>query len=36
MVTPIDTVVTAKARVKKWSTGEGVFLPLVKRSRTIL
>ena len=27
MVTPI---VTAKTGVKKWSTGQGVFLPLVK------
>ena len=35
MVTPIGTVVTAKTGVKKWSTGQGVFLPLVKRSRTI-
>ena len=35
VVTPIRTVVTAKIRVKKWSTGQGVFLPLIKGSRTI-
>ena len=35
VVTPIRTVVTAKTGVKKWSTGQGVFLPLVKGSRTI-
>ena len=34
-VTPVGTVVTAKTGVKKWSTGQGVFLPLVKQSRTI-
>ena len=36
VVTPIGTVVTAKTGVKKWSTGQGVFLPLVKQSRTII
>ena len=36
VVTPIGTVVTAKTGVKKWSTGQGVFLPLVKQSRTAL
>ena len=35
VVTPKRTVVTAKTGVKKWSTGQGVFLPLVKGSRTI-
>ena len=35
VVTPMGTVVTAKTGVKKWSTGQGVFLPLVKQSRTI-
>ena len=36
MVTPIaSTVITAKTGFKKWSTGQGVFLPLVKQSRTI-
>ena len=29
------TVVTAKTGVKKWSTGQEVFLSLVKQSRTI-
>ena len=32
---PIGTVVTAKTGVKEWSTGQGVFLPPVKRSRII-
>ena len=36
VVTPIRTVVTAKTGVKKWSTGQGVFLPLVKGPRTTL
>ena len=42
VVTPLRTVVTAKTGVKKWSTGQGVFLPLdnfniaVKRSRAFL
>ena len=35
VVTPIGVVVTAKTGVKRWSTGQGVFLPLVKGSRTI-
>ena len=30
VVTPIRTVVTAKTGVKKWSTIQGVFSPLVK------
>ena len=35
-VTPVGTVVTAiKTGVKKWSTGQGVFLPLVKQLMTI-
>ena len=28
-------VVTAKTGIKKWSTGQGVFLSLAKQSRTI-
>ena len=35
VVTPIGTVGTAKTGVKKWLTGQGVFLSLVKQSRTI-
>ena len=27
VVTPIHTVVTAKTGVKKWSSGQGIFLP---------
>ena len=29
-VTPICTVVTAKTGDKKWSTGQGVFLSMLK------
>ena len=35
MVIPIGAVVTAVTRVKKQSRGQGLFLVLVKRSRTI-
>ena len=35
VITPIGTVFTAKTGVKKWSTSQGVFLSLVKQSKTI-
>ena len=35
VVTPIGNVVTAKTGVKKWLTGQEVFLSLVKQSSTI-
>ena len=35
VVTPIGAVVTAATGVKKRSRGQGLFLVLVKRSRTI-
>ena len=36
VVIPIGAVVIAVTEVKKWSRGQGLFLVLVKQSRTII